>query len=485
MKKTILFPLLVLLTVQISAQEFQIEQITSGNFDARNPYAPKGPSYSGSIFFELHSGSSSNIAYVDYVDFTDIFMITSDGFININPTGSKGLIVFQTNRNGNWDIAYRKNINMVWGDVEYIANSTEDEINPTHFYSSEPYNDYESILFQKGDTIFSAEFTQNSLLVEPVFINSSDYSYSDYTGIVYYNFGGASPAPGYHVIAVETDVNSNRRLVSKHKPIGLQWGFVNVILDSCDCTDPTFQYINDWPINLIYEDTLNSERRLFSIKDWELNKVIDTVEISYSGNLNNFSSDIGYIVTKSGNVKQSAQSNSYPHSYYVHYNDELKIRLNLDELYSYWFNPDTLVNVSFPNSKLEVSNLGPIGLGEVIYTIWEDSSEGNIHLFGRKQIILVSSVEVESNLFDFILHQNYPNPFNPRTKIEYRILTSSDVRFEVINILGEKVFDVDFGYQSAGNYHIDFDGTKLPSGIYVYSIFAGENRLSRKMVLMR
>jgi photosystem II stability/assembly factor-like uncharacterized protein len=85
----------------------------------------------------------------------------------------------------------------------------------------------------------------------------------------------------------------------------------------------------------------------------------------------------------------------------------------------------------------------------------------------------------------YFLDQNYPNPFNPNTKIEYKLLQASDVKLNVINILGEKVFEQNFGYQTAGSYKVNFDGKNLPSGVYVYSIYTDENRLSRKMLLMK
>ena len=84
-----------------------------------------------------------------------------------------------------------------------------------------------------------------------------------------------------------------------------------------------------------------------------------------------------------------------------------------------------------------------------------------------------------------MLYQNYPNPFNPSTKIEYKLLQATDVNFKVFNILGEKVFEQNFGYQTAGSYKVNFDGKNLPSGVYVYSIYTNESRLSRKMLLMK
>lgn len=52
-------------------------------------------------------------------------------------------------------------------------------------------------------------------------------------------------------------------------------------------------------------------------------------------------------------------------------------------------------------------------------------------------------------------------------------------------MLGEKVFEKNFGYQTAGSYKVNFNGKNLPSGVYIYSIYTSENRLSRKMMLMK
>jgi hypothetical protein len=59
--------------------------------------------------------------------------------------------------------------------------------------------------------------------------------------------------------------------------------------------------------------------------------------------------------------------------------------------------------------------IGPLGYatysGIVVYTIWEDSSNGHLQLFGRKEYASLGAVENETYLNDFVLYQNYPNPF--------------------------------------------------------------------------
>jgi hypothetical protein len=172
-----------------------------------------------------------------------------------------------------------------------------------------------------------------------------------------------------------------------------------------------------------------------------------------------------------------------PHTYFVDSSGIESIRLN--KLEFGWDPLDTLINLKLSSSSATIGALGYAYMGIVYFSAWTDSIDERIQLFGRKQIYPVGAVNDETKVNNFILFQNYPNPFNPVTKIEYRILTSSDVRFEVINILGERVFEENYGYQQSGNYTINFNGENIPSGVYIYSVFAGENRLSRKMVLMR
>ena len=92
MKKLLLVFLLLLQIVILPQNNFN-KQITSGDFDARNPFQPRIP-FQSIFYYEKHEGNSSNIVLVNYNSFTDDFldttMITSDNFQNINPVGGEG-----------------------------------------------------------------------------------------------------------------------------------------------------------------------------------------------------------------------------------------------------------------------------------------------------------------------------------------------------------------------------------------------------------
>jgi hypothetical protein len=87
---------------------------------------------------------------------------------------------------------------------------------------------------------------------------------------------------------------------------------------------------------------------------------------------------------------------------------------------------------------------------------------------------------------DHQLYQNYPNPFNPSTIIAYELNRNASVHIRIFNIKGEEVRDLNLGQQNSGTHRLNFNGTMLPSGMYVYGLeINGEISAVRKMTLMK
>jgi photosystem II stability/assembly factor-like uncharacterized protein len=88
-------------------------------------------------------------------------------------------------------------------------------------------------------------------------------------------------------------------------------------------------------------------------------------------------------------------------------------------------------------------------------------------------------------VYDFALYQNYPNPFNPGTTIKFSIPEITNVRLSVYDVLGRKVKDLINEKLDAGIYTVNFDGSDLASGIYIYRLEAGKNFSIKKMILIK
>ena len=91
---------------------------------------------------------------------------------------------------------------------------------------------------------------------------------------------------------------------------------------------------------------------------------------------------------------------------------------------------------------------------------------------------------------DFSLCQNHPNPFNPVTIIKYSIPNNESgslkkVELKVFNTLGKEVATLVDEYKNPGNYHVEFNGAKLASGVYFYRLAADGKMITKKMLLIK
>jgi photosystem II stability/assembly factor-like uncharacterized protein len=95
-------------------------------------------------------------------------------------------------------------------------------------------------------------------------------------------------------------------------------------------------------------------------------------------------------------------------------------------------------------------------------------------------------IEVEVNAPDkFALYQNYPNPFNPVSQINYQIPVKGFVSLKVYDTLGEEVATLVNEEKSAGSYEVKFDGSDLPSGVYIYRLVVEKFVEFKKMIIIK
>ena len=90
----------------------------------------------------------------------------------------------------------------------------------------------------------------------------------------------------------------------------------------------------------------------------------------------------------------------------------------------------------------------------------------------------------------FLLLQNFPNPFNPSTKIKFTIPSVGtrdrvSVQLLVYDVLGNEIATLVNEEKPTGTFKVEFNGTGLPSGIYLYQLKAGSFVQTRKMVYLK
>lgn len=124
---------------------------------------------------------------------------------------------------------------------------------------------------------------------------------------------------------------------------------------------------------------------------------------------------------------------------------------------------------------------GLYGYMKLVTNLWADPS-----LKLKYDITLdVDDKTVENFPEQFVLFQNYPNPFNPSTTIKFALPVDSKVKINVYNSLGQLVETLVDKEMASGYHEVNFDGSKLTSGVYLYQLQSSDYVSVKKMLLIK
>jgi aminopeptidase N len=98
---------------------------------------------------------------------------------------------------------------------------------------------------------------------------------------------------------------------------------------------------------------------------------------------------------------------------------------------------------------------------------------------------VITESEIVTSPSEYTLEQNYPNPFNPATTINYQLPQKDFVTIKVFNVLGKEIATLVNEEKDAGEHSITFNAENLNSGVYFYSMKAGNYSSTRKMILLK
>ena len=176
-------------------------------------------------------------------------------------------------------------------------------------------------------------------------------------------------------------------------------------------------------------------------------------------------------------------------SEFLKYNSELRTSYKnsihelhgITDLFYYYFNNSdyekSLATINSVPSKFEVNE-------NINFAKWLVSSQLGLDgiMLPKNNDGLISEEKIST---EYELFENYPNPFNPSTTITFSLPQQEKVELIVYDILGRKVAELVSEMMEAGKYNIDFDGSELSSGTYIYKIIAGSFTESKKMLLVK
>lgn len=123
---------------------------------------------------------------------------------------------------------------------------------------------------------------------------------------------------------------------------------------------------------------------------------------------------------------------------------------------------------------------------QVTDTVFTERIDKSINVGGLDKSNSEIKTEKENILpKEYMLFQNHPNPFNPSTRISYSIPENDFVSVKVFNTLGQEISTLVNEVVDAGTHSIDFDGSSLPSGMYIYQIQTSKMSQVKKMLLVK
>ncbi|QQS35555.1 MAG: T9SS type A sorting domain-containing protein [Ignavibacteriales bacterium] len=176
--------------------------------------------------------------------------------------------------------------------------------------------------------------------------------------------------------------------------------------------------------------------------------------------------------------------NAYLQSFYFNgsdtlWNPEFQIQQTTEK--------DFTLNYQFDTTKYNEDyhlyyRIAAVDKGIVADTFYSPPT-GFYKLFWRDSTTSVN--QLSPDVFDYSLSQNYPNPFNPSTKISFSLPGREFVTLKVFDILGKEITTLVNEELDAGKYEVDFDGSDLSSGIYIYQFKSGVYFSTKKMLLIK
>lgn len=406
--------------------------------------------YSQSGWFEQESGTDITLHSVQMTDHNTGYAVGGDILLDGNSNAlDRGVIIKTTNGGISWLTQTPSGFDKILYSVCFLNNSTgyaagKDNQNHAVFKTTNGGNNWIQ------QSLPSAPNTPP--LLDLSFINTEN-GYA----------AGLGP-----VIFKTTNGGTNWSLLS----FPYQTGMYSIEFTSLDTgyagTDKVIYITTNggisWDTNYYRFNTSVSYRSIFFF-DANYGHAAGNGELPYTTNGGNY-------WFGGGGFLQSVKSVYFPSKWIGYCAGENNIIYKSSNGGNIWYNQLSLGLGSFNSIHFINDTIGvAVGDGGLMYRTVTGGTVGIINI----------SSEIPS---EFRLKQNYPNPFNPETVIEFELPANNRIKISVYDINGRIVNELNETL-SAGTFKYDFDGSKLPAGVYFYRLSANNFTQVRKMVLIK
>jgi len=446
--------------------------VSSSTYDYKNPvFSNDNNGYFSEfywLFYERHNGNSSDIIVrkARYSSFEDEIVITNtSNTLNINPSYNRGMLVWQSNVRGNWDLYYSVLSGSNWSTPALIDSSYSDETYPSVKNNNLSQNFY-YLAFKRNNSIGFKRFITSSgiwdndtlvtegineditpIIMDGNFSNQSViYFLRKYTGgmtrlnqkVFYDNYNGGKVTWENTFEIYQPNPQNN---------LSISYSFSEFL---------TYSY-----------DTLGSKHILISSLNGQnakgiVTKNIPGKHIRGKGTLMPIITDeITYYFSAFSSLSRSSDSLLFT---FINRAGSG----NNNPLYKRVYIGDTSAVVRFDVSQ-------PIFQQSWFFyrikTIWEKTSGGRTSLVESYLTDLINDIANNNSIANgFYLKQNYPNPFNPVTNLEFGISDLGFVSLKIYDLLGKEVTTLVNEVLTPGTYKYTFNASDLSSGIYYYKL---------------
>ena len=473
--------LLVLLPINTFSQINHFDSVrtimSSNTYDYRNPLF----AYTSQInyvqnmrlIYEVHSGNSSRLGWrgVDYWNYSGENFIVNNSYLNINSATHNDMVVWQSNKNGNWDLYFS-----IWGGNSWSAPAIVDstptsETNPSLYFLNYGYDTY-YLLFEKNNDVYFKYYRNGSWQGDTNLTGSvalACHSPVFYGQKIYY----------LKQISSSMDVLNRQRFGIQYPNYNFVWypveerAMPNTVKNLRCSHELHFEYdtlgsTHSYMIGNHTTFTMKNMTLGFSGNNINCSGMDLMVPISDNPLLDFYPYDVF------GFQRRTTDSNMIVALSNDMYNVIRSRRISLDD-------------TSFV-SKIIAS--APVYYTFAFYKIrlvWEKKINGKVALVETFDIQVINDIKKISNNTpsSFSLSQNYPNPFNPSTTIIFNIKKSSDVKLIVYDIQGKEIAELVNEKLNAGSYEVEWNASDYPSGVYFYKMFANDFNEIKKMVLLK